>query len=474
MNHQSSPTGEGDSENPGPLPSPSLLTRLNRHGFRLVMVLDLVVLYALTILIMLVRFGTTWPSSFPLQAYFISFAVASLIFLSSCYFGGLYDRDPRLGAPAILPKAGAQAVVGGGVVALLNLALTGFARELGLTTTRALPFPFINLVVYIVLAALAVAVNRWLVDMTRTRREGPPRVVLAGETPDLDLARRHVDTEGKRIHVVGTTTDPTTLVRTVEQTSATDVVLVSSRWLDDLYPETIIALDSANITTLMRVSGQETMMGLSRLRQIGGLPFVLLRPQTMSRSELHTKRALDLLVLVVGSPLWLAAMLFAVVYQLAVAGRPLLYRQSRVGVNGETFDIVKFRTMRVDAEDDDRGARLATDGDDRIIAADGWVRATRLDEVPQLWNILKGEMSFVGPRPERPELTKVFERRIAGYARRYEVPPGLTGLAQIHGRYHTDAAYKLGYDLQYLVNWSPLLDLEIMARTIWVVVSRRI
>jgi lipopolysaccharide/colanic/teichoic acid biosynthesis glycosyltransferase len=101
------------------------------------------------------------------------------------------------------------------------------------------------------------------------------------------------------------------------------------------------------------------------------------------------------------------------------------------------------------------------------------VRATRLDELPQLWNVLRGEMSLVGPRPERPELTAGFEAEIPGYAQRHEVPPGVTGLAQISGRYHTDAEYKLGYDLQYLANWSPVLDLEILLRTIVVVLGRR-
>ena len=137
-----------------------------------------------------------------------------------------------------------------------------------------------------------------------------------------------------------------------------------------------------------------------------------------------------------------------------MAGRPLLFRQVRVGVGGETFEMVKFRTMRLDAESDGV-ARLATDGDPRVIPACRWVRATRADELPQILHIVTGQMSIVGPRPERPELTKGFEKEIAGYTRRHEVPPGLTGLAQIHGRYHTDAEYKLGYDLQYLVNWSP-------------------
>jgi lipopolysaccharide/colanic/teichoic acid biosynthesis glycosyltransferase len=153
---------------------------------------------------------------------------------------------------------------------------------------------------------------------------------------------------------------------------------------------------------------------------------------------------------------------------------PLLYWQPRVGAGGREFRMVKFRTMGLDAEADGHGARLADPDDPRVIRGCRWVRATRMDELPQLWNVLRGDMSLVGPRPERPELTAGFEERIPGYSRRHELPPGLTGLAQIHGRYHTDPEYKLGYDLQYLVNWSPVLDLEILLRTVWVVLARRI
>jgi lipopolysaccharide/colanic/teichoic acid biosynthesis glycosyltransferase len=102
------------------------------------------------------------------------------------------------------------------------------------------------------------------------------------------------------------------------------------------------------------------------------------------------------------------------------------------------------------------------------------MRGTRADELPQLWNVLKGEMSLVGPRPERPELTAQIEQEVPGYARRNRLAPGLTGLAQVQGRYDTHADYKLGYDLQYAVNWSLVLDIQILLRTVWVVLARRV
>jgi lipopolysaccharide/colanic/teichoic acid biosynthesis glycosyltransferase len=144
----------------------------------------------------------------------------------------------------------------------------------------------------------------------------------------------------------------------------------------------------------------------------------------------------------------------------------------RVGMWSRRFEVVKFRTMVHEAETD--GPRLSTKEDRRVVRGLGWMRATRADELPQLWNVLRGEMSLVGPRPERPELIASIEQDVAGYARRHELPPGITGLAQIHGRYDTDADYKLGYDLQYLVNWSLVLDIQILLKTVWVVLSRRV
>ena len=132
--------------------------------------------------------------------------------------------------------------------------------------------------------------------------------------------------------------------------------------------------------------------------------------------------------------------------------------------------MVKFRTMAPDAERSE--PELVVPGDPRVIEGMAWLRRARLDELPQLWNVVTGKMSLVGPRPERPELVARLEEQIAGYGRRLDVPPGITGLAQTQGHYQTDPAYKLGHDLQYVVNWSPVLDWEIMVKSL-VVMARR-
>ena len=150
---------------------------------------------------------------------------------------------------------------------------------------------------------------------------------------------------------------------------------------------------------------------------------------------------------------------------------PVFYRQTRVGRGGRHFEIYKFRSMRTDAEAD--GVRWAGKNDCRITPVGRFIRATRIDEIPQAINIIRGEMSFVGPRPERPHFTTVLAEQIPHYDERHRVKPGLTGWAQVNYHYGAsveDAVEKLRYDLYYLKNHSLLLDLFIILRTLVVAV----
>lgn len=146
---------------------------------------------------------------------------------------------------------------------------------------------------------------------------------------------------------------------------------------------------------------------------------------------------------------------------------PIFYKQKRLGQSGKIFEIIKFRTMTQDAEKD--GAVWAQENDPRITSIGKFLRKSRIDELPQIWNIIKGEMSFVGPRAERPEFHDKLKQGISYYEERYLVKPGLTGWAQINFRYGAsvqDSAYKLQYDLYYIKNRSLFLDLGIILKTI--------
>ncbi len=132
-----------------------------------------------------------------------------------------------------------------------------------------------------------------------------------------------------------------------------------------------------------------------------------------------------------------------------------------MGKDGRVFELWKLRTMRPGAEVE-TGAVLATPADPRVTAVGKLLRAARVDEIPQLWNVLRADMSLVGPRPERPEFTARFAETVAGYELRHAVRPGLTGLAQVSGDYASEPEIKLRYDLAYLNNWSFGLDLTIL------------
>ncbi len=452
-----------------------LLSRLNERGFRLVMVADVAVLLAIQFATMFVRFtleGRPWPRGpapqFPYTptAYVTAFFVLTALHFVMFYFGGLYERDPRLGHPPTLARAASLSFTA-------ILVFTGITFVLGGTGIRPLPNPTINLAVLFVLGSLGVSANRWLARLERRRKQGPPRVLLVGSTSEVDVARRHLREDGARVLVVGEASSVDDLMERVAEVEATDLILLSGDWLDQVYPSAIREFESRDISVLQRVTAKETLYGLEGVREVGGMPFVPLREHTIPMSRVRFKRFLEVLYVLATAPIWVPLLGLLCLYQLVVAGRPIFYWQTRVGQDGRLYEMVKFRTMRVDAEEE-TGPTLAERDDPRVIPACRWVRATRLDEVPQVYNVLKGEMSLVGPRPERPELTAEYERLIPGYATRYEIPPGITGLAQVHGRYSTDPEYKLGYDLQYLVNWSPLLDLEIIVRTIWVVAARRL
>jgi sugar transferase (PEP-CTERM system associated) len=185
----------------------------------------------------------------------------------------------------------------------------------------------------------------------------------------------------------------------------------------------------------------------------------------------NSKLALDFAVSAVGLAVTAPVIALAAIAIKLDSPGPVFYRQERVGKNGVPFEIVKLRTMTVDAEKEGT-PRWATVGDVRVTRIGALLRRTRIDELPQLINVLKGEMSLVGPRPERPAFVDAFERQIPLYAIRHSVRPGLTGWAQINYRYGAsldDAKRKLEYDLFYVKNHSVVLDIAIMLQTARVV-----
>ena len=195
----------------------------------------------------------------------------------------------------------------------------------------------------------------------------------------------------------------------------------------------------------------------------------------VSRLTRLMKRTIDLALALILAVVTLPLMALTAILILIEDGGPVLYRQERVGESGRTFVLSKFRSMRKDAE---KGGKpiWARDGDDRVTRVGRFIRKTRLDELPQLWNVLSGNMSFVGPRPERPFFVEQLSQDIPFYQQRHAVKPGLTGWAQVKYRYGSsreDAMEKLRYDLYYIKHLSVIFDLTIVFDTVKVVLFRK-
>ena len=183
------------------------------------------------------------------------------------------------------------------------------------------------------------------------------------------------------------------------------------------------------------------------------------------------KRLLDILVAIPAIIILLPLMAVTAIAIKADSKGPVIYSQERVGLYGKSYNVYKFRSMRQDAEAKS-GPVLAKEGDSRITKVGRFIRATRVDELPQLFNVLKGEMSIVGPRPERPFFVEQFIKEKPEYAYRHNVKPGITGLAQIAGKYNTTAYDKLTYDLIYIQEQSIKTDLIIMLQTFKVLITK--
>ena len=187
------------------------------------------------------------------------------------------------------------------------------------------------------------------------------------------------------------------------------------------------------------------------------------------------KRAFDLAVIVIAGilllPLWLSVWIFVPLAVWLEDRGPVFYAQERVGRGGKLFRVLKFRTMIQNAESL-TGQVLAAEDDPRLTRVGKILRKFHLDEMPQVINIVKGEMSLVGPRPERPALAEQYNREVPGFPERLRVRPGIAGLAQVRGSYWTDPGYKLRYDNLYIETMSPWLDCKLLILSVWVAIKR--
>lgn len=419
------------------------------------LLLDAAAMIAAVLIMSLLRFGSEEATPWELWA-----AVVLLPALAGLYVFGTYSfeevrRQRTLGLQFLLACA-AGALLSFMTIYVLRLPVSGvFGRGL-LLGTFALGFFFSFL--------LRLAEFSWV-----RRHQRAQKILFCGAESSHENLRKAIAAVGYRGEVMRGEVPATKAAA-----NEIDLLLLDRHW-KQTHPEAfrralqwrfegvlVVELPSFYEAVFQKVNVDE--IDESWFLSFEGFDLV------QSRWQKRVKRlidfALSLTMGLVAAPIVAIAGFFV----WAADRGPVFYRQKRTGLDGRDFSIVKLRSMRIDAEK--AGAQWASEKDPRITPFGNFLRKSRIDELPQLWNVIKGEMSFVGPRPERPEFNEMLEQKIPFYGARHVMPPGITGWAQVmypYGASVEDSKEKLQFDLFYVKNYSLLLDLKILTKTARVV-----
>ncbi len=260
--------------------------------------------------------------------------------------------------------------------------------------------------------------------------------------------------------------DLTQLEEIVRQEKISNVFVADKKMSREKLVELASKCDDLNISFGAIPDVFQILTTSPAVEDIEGLPLISMQPSRFNYMNRYLKRSFDILLSLFGIILFSPIMLLIVpLIKIFSPGGPAVYAQERVGKKGKVFELYKFRTMIPDAEGK-TGPVLATADDPRKTPLGKILRMTNLDELPQLFNILKGDMSFVGPRPELPIIVNEFKQMIPKYMERHKIRPGLAGWAQLHGGYSMPPEEKIKYDLFYIENWSLVMDIKIILKYI--------
>ncbi|EKD24169.1 MAG: sugar transferase [uncultured bacterium] len=360
--------------------------------------------------------------------------------------------------------------------------LAVFARALGVNVALAIAIfyfffpifgisPKTNLLIFVVVFALTDYAFRLVMGNIFVRRGMRNNVLFVGESPEMSTTMEYIKQNPQigysvALHLDGTDGGLDDLEDIVAERNINTLVIQSSIIKKSSTAKIVYRLLPMGVRITDFVDFYEQIFKQIPLKEIEENWFIEnIKP--MGPLYLFMRNILErieaVLFLLILSPIMVLA-----AFAVKVTSRgPIIYKQERVGKNEEPFYIYKFRSMRADAEK--HGAQWATPGDARVTKVGKFLRATHIDEFPQLWNVLRGEISFVGPRPERPEFVADLKKKIPYYEVRHLVKPGITGWAQIGYRYGStveDAYRKLEFDIYYLKNMSFALDVLILLKTV--------
>jgi len=424
-------------------------------------VADVVALYAALFITLLIRYGGSFYGEF-WDAHAVPFTIIFILWIIVFYIAGLYDLR-RLRNNLDFLKTLFLCL---GVNAALAVLLFYLIPVFGIA-------PKTNLLIFIVVFAFIEVFWRRFLNRAMTFGEAPNKVLIIGDGAIGEEVKKAIAETPQLGYAIKEELDEKTAyaspqeVKTIARREGVNLIVISHKLKHEpALVAVLYELFAAGVAVTDLVTFYELIMRKVPLSGVQETWFLENIEQQVSFYD-PLKRASEFIgALALGIILLPFEIIIALLVALTSRG-PIIYKQVRVGEKGKEFTLYKFRTMRADAEKN--GAQWAQKNDARTTPIGGILRASHLDELPQLWNIIRGDLSFVGPRPERPEFVAKLEARIPYYEARLFIKPGVTGWAQIHHRADLtdeDVAQKLQYDIYYLKNRSPILDWTIILKTI--------
>jgi exopolysaccharide biosynthesis polyprenyl glycosylphosphotransferase len=428
------------------------------------------------------------PMMLPISAVLLVTAMIVVVWEILFWFSGIYISvhnralfDEYIGIMKI--------VVAGFIMLVIALFAWGSSFQSDVVSNR-----FVSLAIYFLMTTLSLGLGRWMIRgaVRRLRRRGIGlrRTIIVGDSLRsrqlLEMFDVHPELGYSVLGTVETGGDASLEftrrslggiedIDRIIHGGRIEVTILGMEHQRELVPKLMTETAVAETTIKVVPDLYDIVSGQARAQHLYGIPLIEIYPQIMPVWEQNIKRGMDilfsLLMLLVGSPIWL---IMALAVKLTDGG-PIFYSQERVGLSGRTFMMHKFRSMRIDAES--KGISWTLANDPRVTSVGRFIRRTHIDEIPQLFNVLLGDMSLVGPRPERPFYVEKYSKILPSYPRRLRVKPGVTGWNQVHLEDMVESAEfvqeRLRHDFFYIENMSLRLDMEIIFRTILRILQRK-
>ncbi len=419
--------------------------------------LDILLVNLSTTLAFFIRFGSS-PPWYNFEAFWNMVPLMSFVTFITFYMFGLYSTWKRQSIENLIYTIVISVIT----LSLIGMALTFWQREFAFPRTVLILSVVIQVIIMVAGRSLVWNISRWFF--------GQKKVLIVGAVIEdgLFLMEKFAH-HTKGWYVVQDFAQAADLSSLTEKILQADVVVISS--LVEEKTELINHCVNSNKEVLVVPRVYELFIAGAEEQQVDDMLVMSLTPPGLKPAQVVLKRIVDVvfsaILLIITSPLIVG--LYLLIPLTSPGGA--IFKQERLGKNGKPYQIFKFRSMIQNAEEK-TGPVLASENDPRITSTGRVIRATRLDELPQLVNVFKGDMSLVGPRPERKAFVDQFQQTNPNYSYRMSVKPGLTGLAQVSAKYSTTVEDKLRYDLMYVRNYSLILDLKILLQTIRVVLQR--